>query len=661
MTEKMMQKKKIKMDIFDKCTLHKKIFPKWMTKTEDREKKAKIYTKVHLREKTCDYDKIQNIALSSHQSQLEIASPEIASPSSPATTFHGKENTDPSSLSRPQQAIVETSTRVQTVIEILKEIGRIDSQRGLERNMNIESPTRTSTLVSSAIKLLLNGEHMETDENHHPVCQTNIPNPELANNNGTAGQNSAQSQQGAALPHCMSPGDMPSYGQGRTLAPLRDHPGGTPTARELCSGAGIRKEREDKDSTAPQTVLQCPMLEAPNPHGNVMMIERLWSPEDLTQYATMLKSPSEVGGTRWTKELKDFCQTYRPTMRELLNICAKNMDASKMQQILNATQVYHDERPVRVRYDDNRRYITAVDTLCEKILTLFPTVFKLDEVRNCKQDRDETVSQFRHRIEQTMLTHGGGADENNPFTKAFLASQFMNNMRTDLSKSVRQTLIGYKLADIEDIMRHAIHAEEMHNDEREQEKKLEKEKAVTLQLVMIDAVTKLASEKKENKENDKTRYGKRDYNGRKQFNHGCCFICNGADHWRFSCPELRKNRDLRERKGDRPTGLDWNHGRCFNCNSEKHWRPSCDKPRRQRGSASQGSNHQPGGTMGPKVLQLRRRPDQTRHQAACPRSSRWRPMQDSATQPSALRRTLSKRWRPGAQQYDDADYTPARF
>lgn len=289
----------------------------------------------------------------------------------------------------------------------------------------------------------------------------------------------------------------------------------------------------------PRANLQCPMVEVVDPYGGVMMIQRLWSPADIAQYAATLKNPTDIGGRRWTEQLQAFCRTYRPTMREVFGICAKNMEPSKMQIVLEAAQDYQDERPTFVRFEDNHRYKAAVDTVCEKIMTLFPKILNLAEVNNCRQDEDETVSQFRHRLEQAIFTHGGETNQNDPFAKAFLVSQLMNNMREGLSRRVKESLIGYKTADLNDIIKHATHAEEIEREIKEKEKLQKRDRDDALQLAMMDAVTKLSNLSTDKGEN-KNRYDNR---RRGRSNYGCCFNCKSPYHWRSECPRRRHGRN----------------------------------------------------------------------------------------------------------------------
>ena len=399
----------------------------------------------------------------------------------------------------------------------------------------------------------------DTDKSQYP-SYTDIPNPELAYSNNTstawrrtpvsvsAGQKSqtlpptvhpsTASQRGGTRPHCVA---VIQNNQERRSGPVtcaQDTPqvyhlqGNVPTS----NGLPVCSDQPDRDEdTIPQPDIQCPMVEIASPHGGVRMVERFWSPSDITQYAATLKKPAEIGGRRWSQQLQAFCRTYRPTMKEILSICAKNMDASQMQQILETTQDYHNERPVYVHFEDNLRYMTAVDTVCEKIMTLFPTILNLAEVHNCKQGKVETVRQFRHRLEQAILTHGGDRDPNDPFAKAFLTSQLMNNMHEGLSKRVKESLIGYKTADPDEIITHATHAEEIEENTKELEKKQELDKEEALQLAMMDAITKLSTNRlgNDNQYDDQND----DQNDDRPMNDGCYFTCGGPEQ-----PERHRER-----------------------------------------------------------------------------------------------------------------------
>ena len=531
--QKMRKRKKIKMLSFNKCTLHKKVFSMWMAEAEERDRKANIEVlpNVHSLTETRaqpGHDKIQNTALypSGRDGDQRM-----------------------STCGRPTPA----PSAPPMMPTVTKKLG--DSQRRLQgRGMNNES-----TQVPAAVKQL-GGENIASGVVQHPGCQADIP--KLANDNGA---------NTATLTHCMSdtrnatqpqvlstppppclltPENIQAtpllpYAQGKrrhgpvTFAQgMPRHLDSMPTAKELYSESRIQPEQANDHTERQSPHLQCPMMEAPDAYGQIVMVQRFWSPTDISQYAATLKRPSQIGGQRWTDQLRAFSRTYRPTMREILDICAKNMDASKMQKILDAAETYHDERPILVRYEDNGRYMTAIEAVCEKIMTLFPTVLNLTEMQHCKQGKDESVSQFHHRLRQTLLTHGGGYNPNNPFEKAFLAQQLMENMHGNISQGVKQTLIGYKTADPEEIIKHAIHAEELYKDDQENYERQEEEKATSLQMAMMEIVTKL-SDRADNAQRLRNESGDQEYDHIQGANENYYEECDEAYHRERDCDYMQ--------------------------------------------------------------------------------------------------------------------------
>ena len=592
--KKMKENKTIKRSKLDKCDKHKAIFALWLEEAEYRQRKSELkempkidpivkgppaYVEQQYSQNSALYPPLQafsQIDLDLDRPPLPVSRLPPTSPQVLSTPSHLTENNH---MMTPQAVAVNrpppTSPQVLSTPSHLTAMTPRMTPQDVQPTPCLLTPQiLTPQNVQPNPPFLLTSENIQQPflTSNQALSYTDISNTDISQN---IPQKTALTPTHQALPYTDIPNtdvsnplhqSTPLLPNNRRHGPLTRAQGAErhyhldcrPTTKELYPENMIQPDQAN-DHTTPQ--LQCPMVEVSNAYGQIMMVQRLWSPSDIIQYAATLEKPSQIGGQRWTDQLRAFCRTYRPTMKEILDICAKNMDASKMQQILEATEAYHDERPIFVRYEDNRRYMTAIEAICEKTMTLFPTVLNLDEVYNCKQQKDETISQFRHRLEQAIFTHGGGGDPNNPFAKAFLVTQLMNNMKKDLAKGVKQSLIGYKTADPSEIIKHATHAEELQKDTKEKEKKQEKEKTDALQLAMIDAVTKLATDKEDNKNrHDNRRYGKPQFHGRPQYNNGNCFNCNSTSHWRSDCPEPPKKPNGRGRgNGGRGRGFGRGH------------------------------------------------------------------------------------------------------
>ena len=492
--KKIRQKKKIKTCKLEKCDLHRRVFSLWMQEAQYRLRKSEMEELPNtdsLMEETMPHAPPAYVLSSrySHNSSLYPQAPQI----------------DLESDSQPMPASQPPVPPIQPVLPtpplaLIPNKHPQDNQP-LHQQTSLHS-VPTCTLISAVLSLLGEAQRREG----LTVQKTLPPQPSTPNHDGEA----ETRRRDVAI----TQDNTPPYGRSEPVTRAQ----GTP--RVYHQADNLPNPNEEN---VPRAAMQCPMVEATDPRGDIMMLQRFWSPEEISQYAATLKKPAIVGGRRWTDQLQAFCRTYRPTMREVLDICAKNMGPSEMQTVLDAARAYQNERPVFAHFEDNHRYIDAVDTVCETILILFPTILNLAEVHACKQGRDETVSQFRHRLEEAIQVHGGGKDQNDPFAKAFLASQLLNNMRKEISNRVKESLIGYKAADPTEIIKHATHAEEVENDATEKEKKQKKEKSEMLQLAMMEAVTKLSTDKEEHdNETDDNRCGRNQYDDHLPDDDYCC-------------------------------------------------------------------------------------------------------------------------------------------
>ena len=228
--------------------------------------------------------------------------------------------------------------------------------------------------------------------------------------------------------------------------------------------------------------LQLPMVEIADSYGDITMVQRMWTPDEIAQYANTLGTPAELGGEKWQNELKAFCKTYRPTMREVLSICAKNIDPSKMHDIMVAMEIYRDTRPVASHYDQNYRFLAGLQLLCQEIMRLYPKRVNLEAVQTCQQGKDENISDFYHRLQTALNTQGGFGDMNSPIAKSYLTSLLLTNMHEEMSVAVKTSLIEADFADPIEVLRHARYAEKRANEK----KKRRKADARALQLSMTE-------------------------------------------------------------------------------------------------------------------------------------------------------------------------------
>ena len=238
--------------------------------------------------------------------------------------------------------------------------------------------------------------------------------------------------------------------------------------------------------SAPDTshdILQLPMLEVVDPFGDILLVQRFWSPDEISQFAKTLKNPEELGGQSWQEELQAFCRTYRPTMREILSICAKSIEPSKMNEIMTAVQLYVDMRPISPHYDHNYNFLAGVRVLCNEILRLFPTRVNLEAVQSCQQKKDEHVSDFYHRLQTALNTHGGFEDVHSPIAKSYMTSLLLTNMHEHISTAVKTSLIEAEFSEPAEVLRHARHAEKRAYEKNKQRQTDTR----ALQLLMTEA------------------------------------------------------------------------------------------------------------------------------------------------------------------------------
>ncbi|KAM3607306.1 uncharacterized protein V6R79_005369 [Siganus canaliculatus] len=219
-------------------------------------------------------------------------------------------------------------------------------------------------------------------------------------------------------------------------------------------------------------ILQLPMVEVSGPEGPIM-VHRPWSKEEAQKAAEHL--PPVVGnGEKYSKALVDFCKEFSPTVPEIRRLLAIKMTASDFAKIAAACD--GNQRRVGMDWDhtDNAAYRDALTRLTDAIKEKFPAKIDMKKVAGCKQQEDEPVSEYLHRL-TSVFNDNSGLEQPTQMGEAatvwetHLCKSFLDGLLPSIAAETKKSCILPEEARLDDLRKHAIHAQQQ-QDERKKSK-----------------------------------------------------------------------------------------------------------------------------------------------------------------------------------------------
>ena len=311
-------------------------------------------------------------------------------------------------------------------------------------------------------------------------------------------------------------------------------PAGWEGAWTRSMGATANIKPEDADTQVPQL----PMVQVMGPQG-VELVHRPWTLREMQDTLSHLPSVRN-GGEAFIEQLIDFCQNFSPTEHELKRLLTIKMGATDFNQIKDLLNGANRQLNADWGHGDNDHYRNMLNALGTRLVARFPKRVDMAKIATCRQNEDESVSDYYTRLYQVFLDNSGleeqGDTEPHGVWNTHLRSAFLIGLKDKISKAVKTSCVCVHEATLIEVKRHAIHAEQQQRHAVEREDKNRKTETHRAQLTMMQSVSSPSQ---------------RGYRGGGGFNrrggreHDNCHICGSPDHWMRQCPQRNQQRQRR--------------------------------------------------------------------------------------------------------------------
>ena len=260
------------------------------------------------------------------------------------------------------------------------------------------------------------------------------------------------------------------------------------------------------------------MLEAVGYGGDITLVFRPWSPQDIEDSARALP-PIENNGVKFAENFRAWILETSPTSAEIRKVLYKivrhGVQWDELQTHCPVTNVVR-RMHVEWEHDSNRRYRAFVEELLKMIQILFPVRVDVTKVMSCTQCEGEPIMDFFSRL-RGEVTQSVGINPNHGSFSAILHQYFLQNALPKLSQAIKDSCVEWQTTTTENLLSHARHVEARLNAAAQMKSAEEQETMHKAMLTVLDASKASLMLGDQSK--------------------GRCFFCGRFGHWMRECPE----------------------------------------------------------------------------------------------------------------------------
>ncbi|XP_034081142.1 uncharacterized protein LOC117552038 isoform X3 [Gymnodraco acuticeps] len=182
------------------------------------------------------------------------------------------------------------------------------------------------------------------------------------------------------------------------------------------------------------------------------------------------------------------------------------------------------------------------------ITTKFSAKVDMSRIWACRQNREETVNDYYHRLEKVFIENSGiiKQEAGVGVWETHLSNAFLTGLSPAISSSVRNSCIGVMDgARLEEIRRHAVQAEKRLSEEKASEEKRRRARKEKAQLTMVQVVTTTGTQG-----DGQGRGNRRGGRDRNRDRNSRCYNCGEMGHRFAECPHEKQKKNFRSDKSD---------------------------------------------------------------------------------------------------------------
>ncbi|KAK1877319.1 Gag polyprotein, partial [Dissostichus eleginoides] len=231
-------------------------------------------------------------------------------------------------------------------------------------------------------------------------------------------------------------------------------------------------------------------------HDGPSVVYRPWTIKDMKEMMNDHLPDIQQDGEKFSTALLLLCQQFSPTMPEIRKLLTLKIGPTHASHFTQQMTGLHHITKVEWENPANDGYHNAITTLCTAIKAKFPAKVDMSKITACKQNPEESVNDYYHRL-HLVFNANSGIQEPDGYSagavgvwETHLSNAFLNGLSSAISTSVRASCIGVMDgARLEEIRRHAIHAEKRLSEDKASDDKKRRDRKEKAQLTMVQAVT----------------------------------------------------------------------------------------------------------------------------------------------------------------------------
>eukprot|EP00063_Salmo_salar_P035549 XP_014010384.1 PREDICTED: uncharacterized protein LOC106577141 [Salmo salar] len=228
-----------------------------------------------------------------------------------------------------------------------------------------------------------------------------------------------------------------------------------------------------------RTVRQYALIALPNPRagddgqGPTLEVYRAWTQRDIARAVEGVGHP-KTGMDGFKSYLEALAASFKLNTGEVER--AVRQLVGKDWAAVQGNWVPGHGDLIVVPWAIDGQYVEKITQLCNNLRDHYHRHADFSKVHECKQEDSETISQYVERLKDVFNANSGLIEP--PVVDGFdapyyqqLKIAFLSGMCPEISRAIKQNLVGWGLADLREVKRYAVHYEQHGKSEKEEKER----------------------------------------------------------------------------------------------------------------------------------------------------------------------------------------------